>query len=129
MENFIFTPLFMYSYMLLAKLHMVLGLLTGVGIVFLIIWAAKTLPVKKLKKFGVWFVIIGIVGAVLLGGGGYKGKFGGMHGFGGKGCSAMQKSGTTYNQAMMEAMSARGMEMTEEEMDEMMKEVKGGMMK
>ena len=121
----------MYSYILLAKLHIALCLLTGVGIIFLIIWASKTLHAKKLKQLGIWFVVIGIVGVLLLGGGhkGKTGKFGGMHQFGEMSeYAAMKKSGTTYNQAMMQAMSDRGMEMTEEEMEEMMAEVKSGMM-
>ncbi len=115
----------MHSFLLLAKLHMVFGLLFSVGIVFLIIWSAKTLPTKSLKKFGILFVIIGIIGAMGIGvhGGKYK-KFG-MHKFGGMStCGAMQKSGTTYNQGMMQAMSERGFEMTEEEVGAMMLEVK-----
>jgi len=102
----------MFSFYLLMKLHILFSLLFSSGIVLLIIWAAKNLPAKDLKKYGMWFVIIGIVGAVALGthGGKYK-----RHG--------MMKS-DMYNQIMMEALSERGLEMTEEEMATMMEEVK-----
>lgn len=108
--------------MMLPKLHMIFCLLSGIGIVFLIIWAAQTLKAKKIKKIGIWFIIIGIVGIVLLGGC-KDGKFGKFGKFG------IHKNGTTYNQAMIQAMSNRGMDMTEEELEEMMVEMKDMMKK
>ena len=112
----------MHPYMMLPKLHMIFCLLSGIGIVFLIIWAAQTFKAKKIKKIGIWLIIIGIVGIVLLGGckDGKYGKFGkfGIH-----------KNGTTYNQAMIQALSERGLTMTGEEVETMMMEMKGMMKK
>lgn len=46
-------------------IHMVFATVLFLGLVFFIIWAVKVLDKKQLKKWTVWLLVIGIIGAAL----------------------------------------------------------------
>ncbi|MDA1209381.1 MAG: hypothetical protein O2904_05115 [bacterium] len=95
-------------------------LFLALGIVLLVIWAAKNMNAKSLKSLALGCIGVGLVGALAFG---TCGKKFGWHG---------KRDGSMHNTAMMQALSDRGLDMTEEEMTTMMEEMKssmkGGMM-
>lgn len=46
-------------------LHMFFGLLLGLGVLFLIIWAFKFADKKTLKKTVTWLLLLGVLGSIL----------------------------------------------------------------
>ena len=55
----------MYPFILIMVLHKLSCLALAVGIILLIIWAAKNLKKKDLKKLAVILIVIGIVGTLV----------------------------------------------------------------
>jgi asparagine N-glycosylation enzyme membrane subunit Stt3 len=64
-------------------LHWIFGLAIAIGVVLLIIWAARTLKADQLKTWVIWLLVIGVIGSFLTSGMGWSGmhgSWGGMHG-------------------------------------------------
>lgn len=95
--------------MFASKLNFVFCPLLAVGVILFIFWAVKYLKGPQLKKLSMWLVAIGIVGSVISGG--CHKKFGRYHGK------------NQDHSIMLEALSSRGFEMTQEEYSAMMEEV------
>ena len=53
---------------ILFLLHALFGIAIAVGIILLLAWAIKHWSANKLKTWGMWFVGIGLIGYILLGG-------------------------------------------------------------
>jgi hypothetical protein len=72
-------------------LHALFMFAIFLGIVFMFIWAYKALDKKQLKKCMQWFLIVGVIGAILTTGGMFFGaqKFGNVGDFGkwARGCT------------------------------------------
>jgi hypothetical protein len=62
---------------LFAFLHCIACLLLLVGVLFLILWAVKTMDPKRMKTTGIWMVVVGGL-LCLLTFAGFKGMHGGM---------------------------------------------------
>lgn len=58
--------------------HSLFMLSTFLGLVFLIIWAAKYLKQETLKTWIVWFLVVGLVGSFLTIGGSFMGMMTGL---------------------------------------------------
>lgn len=48
-------------FVLLWAVHVLSGVVFAIGVLFLIVWALKHLTGAELKRWGIWFVVIGIV--------------------------------------------------------------------
>ena len=103
-----------FNFLLLGKLHFLLGLLLLVGIVLFTVWAIKYLSKDSLKKLCLWFLAIGIIGTLLTAG--YSGKHKGKYGYG--------KDSTKHQDATMKVFKEHGIEMEAEEITKMFEEIK-----
>ena len=121
----------MLSHILLVKLGMLSCLLTLAGVFLLIVWAMKNLSKNQLKHASLWLIGLGIGLGILTSSGG----FGMMGGYGMMGGGKWMMDGNMYyNRAMMDAMKSRGMNMDEDEFEDMMEDARdlmeeGGMMR
>ena len=120
----------MLSHILLMKLSILSCLLTLAGVFLLIVWAMKNLSKNQLKHASLSLIGLGIALGIVAG----SGAFGMMGGYGMTGGGKWMMDGNMYyNSAMMDAMRSRGMNMDEEEFEDMMEDARdlmneGGMM-
>ena len=54
-------------------LHMLFGLMLGVGVIMFLMWAYKNLSKDALKKWAIGLIVVGALGTVLTGCWGFKG--------------------------------------------------------
>jgi len=110
----------MHAYSPLLGIHMFFCALLSVGVVLLIIWAAKYLKKEALKKLSITLIVLGLVGAMLTAGRGWP--------FGGGYRDTMRMPGS--NMPILRERGAGGTprmmeEMMDDGMEEMMEEVIG----
>src|SRR5687767_11116385 len=67
-----------------AALHVLFSLLFAIGIIFLLVWTIKTLPMLKLRNWGIGLLVIGLLGCILTVFLAFAGFHGGMREGGGK---------------------------------------------